>query len=54
LRCFFNSITPFIVSSKDLVFLVSAKSAMADRQALLQFLVVSLHVRIANVLGCVG
>jgi steroid 5-alpha reductase family enzyme len=30
------------------------KKAQANRQALLQFLVVCWHVRIANVLGCVG
>jgi hypothetical protein len=38
---------------KKLVFRVG-KKAVADRQALLQFLVVCRHVRIANVLGCAG
>jgi hypothetical protein len=38
---------------KKLVFRVG-KKAMADRQALLQFLVAVWLVRIANVLGCVG
>jgi hypothetical protein len=39
---------------KDLVFFVSAKSALADRQALWQVLVVRWFVRPAIVLGCVG
>ena len=45
----------FFVSSvfKRFSFLVSARSAVADRQALLQFLVCAWLVRIANVLGCV-
>jgi hypothetical protein len=38
---------------KKLVFRVG-KKALANRQALLQFLVVSWLVRIAIVLGCVG
>jgi hypothetical protein len=38
---------------KKLVFKVG-KKAVADRQALLQFLVACWLVRIANVLGCVG
>jgi len=38
---------------KKLVFSVG-KKALADRQALLQFLVVRWLVRIAIVLGCVG
>jgi hypothetical protein len=38
---------------KKLVFRVG-KKAVADRQALLQFLVACRLVRIANVLGCVG
>jgi len=38
---------------KKLVFSVG-KKAVADRQALLHFLVASWLVRIANVLGCVG
>jgi hypothetical protein len=38
---------------KKLVFRVG-KKAVADRQALLQFLVAYRLVRIANVLGCVG
>jgi len=41
---------PFL---KKLVFRVG-KKAVADRQALLQFLVECRLVRIANVLGCVG
>jgi hypothetical protein len=38
---------------KKLVFMVG-KKALANRQALLQFLVAGWLVRIANVLGCVG
>jgi hypothetical protein len=38
---------------KKLVFRVG-KKAVANRKALLQFLVVCRLVRIANVLGCVG
>jgi len=38
---------------KKIVFRVG-KKAVANRQALLQFLVVHWLVRIANVLGCVG
>jgi hypothetical protein len=38
---------------KKLVFRVGIK-AVANRQTLLQFLVACRHVRIANVLGCVG
>lgn len=36
LSLFFNSVIPFSLSLKHLVFLVSAKSVLADRQALWQ------------------
>lgn len=42
-----------LLFSKELVFRVG-KKAVADRQALLKFLVAYRLVRIANVLGCVG
>ncbi|NTW32691.1 MAG: hypothetical protein HGB12_08720 [Bacteroidetes bacterium] len=47
------SSTEALLFPKKLVFRVG-KKAFADRQALLQFLVVPWLVRIANVLGCVG
>ncbi|MFZ4401894.1 MAG: hypothetical protein ACOYO1_17830, partial [Bacteroidales bacterium] len=42
LRYVFNSVIPFSLSLKDLVFSVSARSAMADRQALWQVLVLAM------------
>jgi hypothetical protein len=42
-----------LIFPKKLVFR-GGKKALANRQALLQFLVAGWLVRIANVLGCVG